>query len=181
MTLQKKYQELRTSAQRLIDAQELRTSAQRLIDAAGEVENFDKAGYEEKYWRPVQDDLKEAIRDLRACLASLAKVSAKNEKEDLRVKHSKKAQAIVENIQVLNRDLFLSEFCSDSQCTPGYDNDGSTGFDIFENGVDLGRLAGDKKIFFVKTEGQVYFFIGNEDEVVAKINEAAKNFANNEN
>ena len=69
-----------------------------------------------------------------------------------------------------------SEHC-DSSCTNGYDNDGSTGFEIFQNGLELGEKAGrtKQKIFRVSSDDASYFFLGeDEDAVVEKIKKARK-------
>jgi hypothetical protein len=58
---------------------------------------------------------------------------------------------------------------ADGICTNGYDNDGSTGLEIFENGFELGKRAesrgkqvyhfelggGDTSVFFIGTEAEV--------------------------
>lgn len=62
-----------------------------------------------------------------------------------------------------------------SSCTGGYDNDGSTGFEIFENGFALAKEAGDKPIVAAAhgdlgvEGGTVFFFIGTLEGVTAKI------------
>jgi hypothetical protein len=68
----------------------------------------------------------------------------------------------------------IQEACH-SSCTNGYDNDGSTGYEIFQNGLEFGLSAasggfGTKKgveIFeFDIYDGDVTaFFIGTRDEV----------------
>lgn len=62
----------------------------------------------------------------------------------------------------------------DGTCTTGYDNDGSTGYDIFKNGVALGVQAGDKPIFFYEDDEDRIglFFIGEEEEILARVNKA---------
>lgn len=63
------------------------------------------------------------------------------------------------------------ELDADSSCTTGFDNDGSSGFDIFENGVELAIRAAKEglKIWLVykgDDAGVAYFFLANtEDEV----------------
>lgn len=58
---------------------------------------------------------------------------------------------------------------ADSSCTTGYDNDGSTGLEIFENGFDLGQKAGDKDVWIVLSDGVADFFIGTLAEVIKRI------------
>jgi hypothetical protein len=62
----------------------------------------------------------------------------------------------------------------DGTCTTGYDNDGSTGYEIFRNGVTLGALAGDKPIFFYEddVDNIGLFFIGEEEEILERVNQA---------
>ncbi len=69
----------------------------------------------------------------------------------------------------------LSWGVSDSSCTSGYDNDGSTGFEIFRNGFELARKAGDREIWLVEQDACppiFFFFVGTHDEVLAKIQSA---------
>jgi len=63
---------------------------------------------------------------------------------------------------------------SASSCTSGYNNDGSTGFDIFENGYQLGQEAGDQSVWHADSNDVevVYFFIGDEKDIVVKIKAA---------
>lgn len=56
-----------------------------------------------------------------------------------------------------------------STCTTGYDNDGSTGFEIFGNGVALGAAAGKSDIFCYSDEGIALFFLGEEEDIVAEV------------
>jgi hypothetical protein len=60
---------------------------------------------------------------------------------------------------------------ADSSCTNGYDNDGATGFDIFENGFQLAQKAGDRPVYVshVRDERTALFFIGTEEEILRKI------------
>ena len=69
----------------------------------------------------------------------------------------------------------------DGTCTTGYDNDGSTGLEIFENGVTLGAQAnviglgrGSSPIFIYTDEYTALFFIGEEEQVIAKARKAIK-------
>lgn len=58
---------------------------------------------------------------------------------------------------------------ADGMCTSGYDNDGSTGFEIFENGFELGVRAGSSPVVAVDCDSTTYFFIGTVEEVTQKI------------
>ena len=64
---------------------------------------------------------------------------------------------------------------ADSSCSSGYDTDGSTVQDIFENGYDFGQMvatAGSRPVWCVKHkdyDNTAFFFLGTEDEVRAKI------------
>lgn len=78
-------------------------------------------------------------------------------------------------------DLVLSKEPSDvsdiadSSCTTGYDNDGSTGLEIFENGFDLGLKAGvHKEVWAVFGSGTAWFFIGSLDEVTKRVEALGK-------
>jgi len=63
---------------------------------------------------------------------------------------------------------------SDGCCTTGYDNGGSTGYEIYECGIALGRLAGDKDIHVVYHDEDyiAYFFVGSEQEIVEYLEDA---------
>jgi len=60
-----------------------------------------------------------------------------------------------------------------STCTTGYDNGGSTGLEIFENGLELGLKAGGRPVQMARlggTDGETaYFAVGTEEEVLAKV------------
>ncbi|MGH9919498.1 MAG: hypothetical protein ACRD6W_11615 [Nitrososphaerales archaeon] len=62
---------------------------------------------------------------------------------------------------------------ADATCTLGFNNDGSTGFEIFENGYDLAVKAAGRPVFYFRNgdddDGAAMFFIGTEDEVEAKM------------
>lgn len=61
---------------------------------------------------------------------------------------------------------------ADSTCTSGYDNDGSTGFEIFENGFDLAVKANGRDVIYGEgTDDVCLFFIASEEEALAKIKE----------
>lgn len=63
---------------------------------------------------------------------------------------------------------------ADASCTAGYDNDGSTGFEIFENGVELAAKAGGKNIFYAEVENEdgpntvLFFTAENEQAAIAR-------------
>ena len=91
------------------------------------------------------------------------------------MKHSKQISELMAECLEANGDLNKLHEIADSTCTTGYDNDGSTGYEIFENGVDLGRWAGERNIFFGEHEGKycALFFVAEigqtEDELVERI------------
>jgi hypothetical protein len=60
---------------------------------------------------------------------------------------------------------------ADSSCTTGYDNDGSTGLEIFLNGCALAATAAGRDIVQVDHPGTnvALFFIGTEEEVLKRI------------
>jgi hypothetical protein len=64
------------------------------------------------------------------------------------------------------------EECADSSCTNGFDNDGSSGFEIFENGYQLAEKAAGRPVFYVDGDGVSFFFVGTEDETEAKLRKA---------
>jgi alkanesulfonate monooxygenase SsuD/methylene tetrahydromethanopterin reductase-like flavin-dependent oxidoreductase (luciferase family) len=64
---------------------------------------------------------------------------------------------------------------ADATCTNGYDNDGSTGFEIFENGFDLAVKAAGRDVWaHDDEEGTTVFLIGTPEEVVARIEKVAE-------
>src|SRR5271157_4803360 len=81
--------------------------------------------------------------------------------------HSDKIQAVWDELSPKCDDMLSDS--ADSSCTTGYDNDGSTGFEIFENGYSLGKRAGDKAVWYVRDDDSAWFFIGTEDEVCAAL------------
>ena len=85
------------------------------------------------------------------------------------MKHS---QAISDLITDDNVEQFF-DHC-DSTCTTGYDNDGSTGQEIFENGVELGQAAGNQEIFYGSRDYCAFFFIARKDETEEQIVEQIK-------
>ena len=81
-----------------------------------------------------------------------------------------------EAIENLITDDNMEEFhdlCSGT-CTTGYDNDGSTGFEIFDNGVDLGQAAGSREIFYIDYDGCAFFFIADEGQTEEQLVEQLK-------
>ena len=70
---------------------------------------------------------------------------------------------------------------ADSTCTTGYDNDGSTGLEIFQNGVELGVEAALNDIYVIydddiedeEADDTAWFFIGTKEEVINRLVEAA--------
>jgi hypothetical protein len=82
--------------------------------------------------------------------------------------HSVKLQALWDELAADNESVL--EDCPDSTCTTGSDNDGSSGFEIFENGFELAEKAAGRPVFYVDTEEDVaLFFIGTEDEIAARL------------
>jgi hypothetical protein len=70
---------------------------------------------------------------------------------------------------MISADYDLTDL-ADSCCTIGFDNDGSTGFEIFKHGFELAIKAEGRQIFYGETEGQYWFFIGeSEDEVLKRL------------
>lgn len=60
-----------------------------------------------------------------------------------------------------------------SCCTTGYDNDGSTGYEIFENGFELAQKAGGEDVWVsTALQGQAFFFIGTEEQVLQMLSSA---------
>jgi hypothetical protein len=61
----------------------------------------------------------------------------------------------------------------DGTCTTGYDNDGSTGLDIFENGLSLAFTARDSRLVGFIPDGLnvAFFFVGNDDTIRERIQE----------
>lgn len=97
--------------------------------------------------------------------------------------HSEKLDQLVEEILGDNEDFDLID-CADSSCTTGYDNDGSTGLEIFENGFDLGKAAGDRPIYQIDVPQEslppiACFFIGTEEEIEKRIREALQDYLDN--
>lgn len=57
---------------------------------------------------------------------------------------------------------------SDATCTAGYDNDGSTGLEIFEHGFDLAQRAhnASQDVYEVHNSSTAWFFIASSVEEV---------------
>lgn len=76
-------------------------------------------------------------------------------------------------------DVMWSELkeLSDARCSGGYDTDGSLVVDVFEKGIELGKKAGDKPVYYIESheDSEFLMFIGEEDliEVLKKLHEAA--------
>lgn len=101
------------------------------------------------------------------------------------MEHSEKVENAIAELEERGGDPY--GIC-DGACTAGYDNDGSTGFDIFENGVALGQKAfgdyhpnaprgyGSGKIFYAHLDdggaGSMLFFLGEEKDILDKIRKA---------
>lgn len=64
----------------------------------------------------------------------------------------------------------LCEIC-DSSCTTGYDNNGSIGFEIFENGFNFAIAANGNQIYFHEDENTAFFFIGPLDKIEEKLSD----------
>ncbi len=67
---------------------------------------------------------------------------------------------------------------ADSSCTTGYDNDGSTGIDIFENGFELAEKAAGQDVFEWRDNNTAYFFIGSEEKACQTAREYLKELEN---
>jgi hypothetical protein len=86
----------------------------------------------------------------------------------MRVNESEVVEALCEEIVDLGGDLF--GVC-DGSCTNGFDNDGSTGVDIFENGFDLAlkMAVPGRGVFCFEGEGANFYFVGSEEVVVGRL------------
>ena len=61
---------------------------------------------------------------------------------------------------------------ADSTCTTGYDNDGSTGFEIFSNGLELGAsLKEGEEVVVVRHPDRLvaWFFVGTQESVLDRL------------
>lgn len=87
-----------------------------------------------------------------------------------KLEHSARIEAMI------SADYDLTDL-ADSCCTFGFDNDGSTGFEIFQNGFELAEKVAsrldevrDASVYYGEAEGQYWFFIGeSEDQIVARL------------
>ncbi len=85
------------------------------------------------------------------------------------IQKSTRLQAVYDELEPLDDNGSLSDE-ADGTCTNGYDNDGSTGYEIFQNGVDLAVKAAGRPVFEVETDyGSTLFWIGTEDEIEARM------------
>jgi hypothetical protein len=77
-----------------------------------------------------------------------------------------------QNLNDLAQTKDMDEFynTADSTCTTGYDNDGSTGFEIFKNGFELAKQA-NGPIWVIQRDDRdvAFFYVGTFDEVWNKI------------
>lgn len=85
---------------------------------------------------------------------------------------TKKMAALVEKMSEEQLEVLADE--ADSSCTAGYDNDGSTGYEIFENGFELAVKAAGRPVFQHDLEddesaGTCLFFFGTAEEVAARL------------
>ena len=89
--------------------------------------------------------------------------------EGLRRIAMKKSDKLQKLADTKNQDAVVE--ASDSTCTNSYDNDGSTGREIFDNGYQLAQRTKDRDIFVLNVYGgnSSAFFIGTEEEVEAKL------------
>lgn len=85
-----------------------------------------------------------------------------------------------ERLDTLAAKVDLDTFCDmcDYSCTNGYDNDGSTGREVFDNGFEMAVDAAvrGKQIYEVKhpdEDGADSFFLGTEDSIAKRLEEAA--------
>jgi hypothetical protein len=90
------------------------------------------------------------------------------------IQESERLQEYVDDLLKEDEDGGMSDLLADecdSSCTSGYDNDGSTGLEIFRNGFRLAEKA-EGDVLMVRDGGSppvAYFFLGTEEEVLQKI------------
>jgi hypothetical protein len=81
-----------------------------------------------------------------------------------------KIEPMLERVAALKSfDDLLEE--ADSSCTTGYNSD-STGFEIFENGFELGRKSSGRDVYMILSDvdpGVALFFVGTDEEVGQRI------------
>jgi hypothetical protein len=91
------------------------------------------------------------------------------------VRFSDSLRAAYEALSETQREIF--EDGRDGSCTTGYDNDGSTGYEIFENGFRLGRQAGVSDVLVLFGDGSASFFVSDEESLLKRIAEVAEKYA----
>ncbi len=90
-------------------------------------------------------------------------------------KRSDRIDGLVEECWETAKDPSQITEEAETSCTCGYDNDGSTGYEIFQNGFNLGCQAASegKDVFVAFTDWDrqrvAFFFLGTEEEIVAKL------------
>lgn len=94
-------------------------------------------------------------------------------------KRSNKLTSLVEDIEAAEGYDDLDEL-ADATCTAGYDNDGSTGFEIFENGFDLCKAADGQDVYAVRGDGTYFFFIGDEGRIEYELKNILSNLEEDE-
>jgi hypothetical protein len=97
-----------------------------------------------------------------------------------------RSQPLCDVLDKLSSDEFEAvQDQADGTCTAGFDNDGSTGLEIFENGYNLGRLAkqeGQNVVYGIRSNykqacpGVVLFYVGTEDLALARVDVAAREY-----
>ena len=90
------------------------------------------------------------------------------------MKKSEKLQKTWDDLTETDEALERLEEISWARCTTGYNNDGSTGLEIFKNGFRFAERAAGKETWIVMGEGTAYFFAGSEEDVEAALRAAAK-------
>jgi len=79
---------------------------------------------------------------------------------------SRQLRELVEKLEKLDARDYLGD-ASDMTSTRGYDNDGSIGPELVDNGVGLGFEArdysADAVVFFASGEGTVYYVFGKDE------------------
>jgi hypothetical protein len=91
------------------------------------------------------------------------------------VRFSDSLKLAYDGLSEAQREIF--EDGRDGTCTTGYDNDGSTGYEVFENGFRLGRLAGDRDVLVLFGDGCASFFVSDEESLLRRIKEVSDSFA----
>lgn len=57
-----------------------------------------------------------------------------------------------------------------NNCTTGYDNDGSTGLEIWENGFNFAKEVGNSQIVMAEKDNIAYFFAAPESKIIEILN-----------